>query len=79
MNNKLQIFSISFSTYLIGVMIACIANWYVGIEFSSSSLFYMIGSGSLLQITSFIIYLIFDIKTSSKAKSLDTLKYPQKL
>ncbi|AKO77831.1 hypothetical protein EN12_22270 [Vibrio cholerae] len=79
MNNKFQIFSISFSTYLIGVMIACIANWHVGIEFSSSSLFYMIGSGSLLQTTFFIIYLIFDIKTSSKPKSLNTLKYPLKL
>ena len=79
MNNKLQIVSISFSTYIIGVIIACIANWYVGIEFSASSLFYMIGSGSLLQITSFIIYLILYIKTSSEPKSLDTLKYPQKL
>ncbi|KOY41088.1 hypothetical protein ACX10_01910 [Vibrio parahaemolyticus] len=79
MNNKILIFSISFSTYLIGVMIACAANWYVGIEFSGSSLFYMIGSGSLLQITSFIIYLIFDIKTSRKPIPISNLKYPQKL
>ncbi len=60
---NIKIFMTCFIIYTIGVSIAFFAHWYVGIGITLLSFIYISVSGSLLLITSIIIYLIFNTKT----------------